>query len=602
MQGQKLCREQMTVAACCSPPLPARTDITIFESGVRKHVRDVPAAFPKGVKWRCHRSHSQAERRLAVQYVARSATIIPKAREQSSQEGAASKGRGEPGQDMQQEPITPPRTTRSASAGLQANQNSSQGPLGTSEAKEDSLHTSGTPYFRPARTPIYSDRFIPSRADSSRLQGYSLLDRAQAADEPYRNPQAREEGSSAYNHMLRTELLGINGLDTPTQLGCRSPMHSPVKKMFRFQCGDAASPIAGAPLESPYSQVGRRGGDGLGSPLASPKRAHRKIARSPFKVLDAPQLTDDFYLNLVDWSSQNVLAVGLGTCVYLWSACTSKVTKLCEFSGEAANSVCSVSWSQRGTYLSVGTNSGEVQIWDAAKGKLVRILEGHKMRVGTMAWSSHMLSTGSRDRAILQRDIRAPEDFQHALRGHRSEVCGLKWSPDDRQIASGGNDNQLYIWTQQSPNPVLKFSDHTAAVKAIAWSPHQHGLLASGGGTADRCIRFWNTTTSTALNHLDTGSQVCNLLWSKNANEIVSTHGYSQNQIIAWKYPSMTKLATLTGHTMRVLYLAVSPDGQTIVTGAGDETLRFWNVLPGPKSQSTGSEASVTTMMRTLIR
>ncbi len=65
--------------------------------------------------------------------------------------------------------------------------------------------------------------------------------------------------------------------------------------------------------------------------------------------------------------------------------------------------------------------------------------------------------------------------------------------------------------------------------------------------------------------------QVCNLSWSKNVNEVVSTHGYSQNQIIVWKQPSMTKLATLTGHTMRVLYLAVSPDGQTIVTGAGAE-------------------------------
>ncbi len=42
-------------------------------------------------------------------------------------------------------------------------------------------------------------------------------------------------------------------------------------------------------------------------------------------MLDAPQLQDDFDLNLVDWSSQNVLAVGLGTCVYLYSACTSKV-------------------------------------------------------------------------------------------------------------------------------------------------------------------------------------------------------------------------------------------------------------------------------------
>ena len=49
----------------------------------------------------------------------------------------------------------------------------------------------------------------------------------------------------------------------------------------------------------------------------------RKINKMPFKVLDAPQLQDDFYLNLVDWSCQNVLAVGLNRSVYIWSACTS---------------------------------------------------------------------------------------------------------------------------------------------------------------------------------------------------------------------------------------------------------------------------------------
>ena len=86
-------------------------------------------------------------------------------------------------------------------------------------------------------------------------------------------------------------------------------------------------------------------------------------------------------------------------------------------------------------------------------------------------------------------------------------MCGLKWSPDDREVASGGNDNQLYIWGLHSTAPVLRFSDHTAAVKAIAWSPHQHGLLASGGGTADRCIRFWNTATGSTLSHYDTGPQ-----------------------------------------------------------------------------------------------
>lgn len=42
----------------------------------------------------------------------------------------------------------------------------------------------------------------------------------------------------------------------------------------------------------------------------------------------------------------------------------------------------------------------------------------------------------------------------------------------------------------------------------------------------------------------------------------------------------MQKVASLTGHTYRVLYLAMSPDGTTVVTGAGDETLRFWDLFP----------------------
>jgi len=51
----------------------------------------------------------------------------------------------------------------------------------------------------------------------------------------------------------------------------------------------------------------------------------RKIAKDPFRVLDAPNLCDDFYLNLVDWSAKNILAVALGQSVYIWNACTSTV-------------------------------------------------------------------------------------------------------------------------------------------------------------------------------------------------------------------------------------------------------------------------------------
>lgn len=246
----------------------------------------------------------------------------------------------------------------------------------------------------------------------------------------------------------------------------------------------------------------------------------------------------------------------------------------------------SVSWAQRGTHLAVGTNRGEVQLWDTIKCKNVRTMAGHSARVGTLAWSGPMLASGSRDRLIFLRDVRAQNPFSDRLTAHKQEVCGLKWSFDEPAfLASGGNDNQLHVVDSRNPGaPVHRFSDHTAAVKAIAWSPHQHGLLASGGGTADRCIRFWNTLSGSSLSCVDTGSQVCNLAWSQNCNEIVSTHGYSLNQIVVWRYPSLSKVVTLTGHTYRVLYLAVSPDGSTIVTGAGDETLRFWQVFPGPRS------------------
>lgn len=41
---------------------------------------------------------------------------------------------------------------------------------------------------------------------------------------------------------------------------------------------------------------------------------------------------------------------------------------------------------------------------------------------------------------------------------------------------------------------------------------------------------------------------------------------------------SLEKVETLNGHSSRVLYMAMSPDGKHIVTGAGDETLRFWDL------------------------
>jgi WD40 repeat protein len=70
----------------------------------------------------------------------------------------------------------------------------------------------------------------------------------------------------------------------------------------------------------------------------------------------------------------------------------------------------------------------------------------------------------------------------------------------------------------------------------------------------------------------------------------VSTHGSSTNHIMIWKYPSMTRLATLSSHSSEVHYLAVSPDGKTIITGGGDETLHLWNVFSRAHSRMVSAQ------------
>lgn len=184
-----------------------------------------------------------------------------------------------------------------------------------------------------------------------------------------------------------------------------------------------------------------------------------------------------------------------------------------------------------------------LQVWDVARCKQVKELVGHTNRVSALAWNNAILSSGGRDSAVRNWDVRMRkhEACVSTLVNHEQEVCGLRWSQNGMQLASGGNDNMMCIYNA-SFELQHRINAHQAAVKALAWCPFQSNLLASGGGTADRCIKFWNTTTGAMLNSIDTGSQVCALQWSRHEREILSSHGYSKNQLILWRYPSLVKV------------------------------------------------------------
>ncbi|CAN1787850.1 Cell division cycle 20.1, cofactor of APC complex [Linum perenne] len=149
-------------------------------------------------------------------------------------------------------------------------------------------------------------------------------------------------------------------------------------------------------------------------------------------------------------------------------------------------------------------------------------------------------------------------------------------------LASGGNENSIYIWEASK-----------AAVKALAWCPYQFGILASGGGTNDRCIKIWNTQNGSRMGSIDTEAQICGLEWNMHHKEILSGHGYGtgkvRNQLCMWKYPSLKRVGELRNHRSRIINLAQSPDGLTVVSAGGDETLRFWEIF-GPPCKEKLSE------------
>ncbi|CAN1138517.1 Cell division cycle 20.1, cofactor of APC complex [Linum perenne] len=322
----------------------------------------------------------------------------------------------------------------------------------------------------------------------------------------------------------------------------------------------------------------------------------RRLPEGEARILDAPNIRNDYYVNIIDWGKNNLLAVALGRALYLWNSESQAITKLSEVQFSSEDCPVSVSWSHDSRSLAVGYMCSKLELWDVETSKCIRSLQGHTSRIAAISWNSHTVTSGSRDKSITNHDVRAGSNPVSCIIKHSDEVCGLKWSRGGNMLASGGNENSIYIWEaskMSSSQSLHQFTDHCAAVKALAWCPYQFGILASGGGTNDRCIKIWNTQNGSRMGSIDTEAQICGLEWNMHHKEILSGHGYGRgtvrNQLCIWKYPSLKRVGELRNHRSRIINLAQSPDGLTVVSAGGDETLRFWEIF-GPPCKEKLSE------------
>ncbi len=326
-------------------------------------------------------------------------------------------------------------------------------------------------------------------------------------------------------------------------------------------------------------------------------------------VLDAPALRDDYYCSLLSYSpTVHCLAVGLGPHVYLWSEKRSSGMPDSLTAPAGSSHVTSVSFSSQAggsAILAIGRADGRITLWspldreprfDSEQPSPISCLAFRpdtvrrpSLRNSNATVMTEELLVGDEVGYVYCYSVEWPAQDQRDLfdwhgsmtllariECHSQQVCGIAWSCDGQYFATGGNDNQLFLFESKkvlqppasrrattatavrvrarnpdtvtgqdavlaiTPGHERHIFELNAAVKAMAFAPWQSTLLAAGGGSNDRCIHFFHTLSGSKLATIDCHAQVTSLVWSEKRKEIAGTFGFAQPEhpyrvaVFAW--------------------------------------------------------------------
>ena len=204
---------------------------------------------------------------------------------------------------------------------------------------------------------------------------------------------------------------------------------------------------------------------------------------------------------------------------------------------------------------------------------LLRTLKGHSGAIWSVAISPNgqLLASGSQDTTLKIWNLHTGE-LLHNLKGYSGTVYRIAISPDGQTIVSGNSDGTIKIWNLETGELLHTLGEHSHFINSLAVSPDGQ-TIATGSG--DNTIKVWNLQAGQL--HYTLSEPVNSLAINPNGKILASGDG----TIKIWNLETGELLRTLPGHSRHVNSIAISLDGQIIVTGSSDRTIKVWNLQSG---------------------
>ncbi|GMF25119.1 unnamed protein product [Phytophthora fragariaefolia] len=231
---------------------------------------------------------------------------------------------------------------------------------------------------------------------------------------------------------------------------------------------------------------------------------------------------------------------------------------------DGADSVC----------LCSGSADSTARLWSAGRNEPLAVLQGHKARLGKVAFHplGNYVGTTSFDHTWRLWDVATAQELL-LQEGHYKEVYAIAFQKDGALAATGDLNGNGRVWDLRSGKAILPLQGHSKQILSMDFAANGVQLAS---GSDDRSVRIWDLRQQKCSYMLPAHSNlVSDVRFSPGSGELLLSASYDSS-IKLWRTRDWKLMATLRGHDGKVMSADFAPDERHVVSCGFDRTFKLW--------------------------